>query len=183
VIVAAHVLTRVPATIGRPLPRVDRRLVAQVTVLALVGSALVAGASGRALTTAPAASTVAGRACVENWIDGRDLTGAGTFWTIRALKTYGDRSVRLLQITGNYNASIWLNNAAEYRGQAISYLLVDSATKLSASPIAMLGKPAQTVRCAPYTILDYRNTRGGDVLTDRIGDSAARQIAQRNRIS
>ncbi|ARC57682.1 hypothetical protein AS850_11425 [Frondihabitans sp. 762G35] len=181
VIVAAHVLLHLPRAIGRPLPRPDGRLVAQVTALALVASALIAGASGRALTTAPATRVVAGRTCVENWIGGRDVTGAGTFWTVRALQTYGDRSVRLLQITGAYKASIWLDDAATYRGQTISYLLVDSATKLASSPLTMLGRPARVVHCAPYTILDYSHTRGGDVLTDRVADSAAQQLAERKR--
>lgn len=159
--------------------RARRILVATTTAVALAATVLAVGAV-RITATAPSTQTPAAATCLSNWIAGRDLTGAGRFWTMRALKTYGDPSVRIVQISGSYNASLWLDDAADYTGQEISYLVVDSRSHFARTPESVLGDPAETVGCGRYTILSYVGTTGESILTSRIAESARRKIAERH---
>jgi hypothetical protein len=180
VVLAAHAIERVPQLTGlRPRWPARRILVAGVTALALVASG-ASVAAVRIVSSAPSTQAYAPAICLSNWIAGRDVTGAGAFWTIRALKTYGDRSVKLLQITGDYNATLWLDDAADYTGQRVSYLVVDANSHFSESPSSLFGRPSSTVTCGQYTILDYQGTTGADVLTQRIAQTAETKIAERH---
>jgi hypothetical protein len=185
VVVLAHAIERAPQRTGlrfaRPgrTPRGRRILVAGSTVVVVVAIALGAVAV-RITATAPSTQTYAAATCLSDWIAGRDLTGAGRFWTMRALKTYGDSSVKIVQISRSYDASLWLDDAADYTGQEVSYLVVDSRSHFSRTPESVLGDPAETIGCGRYTILSYVGTTGASVLTTRIADSARTKIAERH---
>lgn len=195
VVLLAYAIERVPQRTGLRLvwpelsepersepgrsTRARRILVATTTAVVLAATVLAIGAV-RITATAPSTQTPSAATCLSNWIAGRDLTGAGRFWTMRALKTYGDPSVRIVQISGSYNASLWLDDAADYTGQEISYLVVDSRSHFARTPESVLGDPAETVGCGRYTILSYVGTTGESILTSRIAESARRKIAERH---
>lgn len=180
VVLAGHAIERAPQLTGlRPRWPARRILVAGLTALALVASG-ASIAAVRVISSAPSTQAYAPATCLSDWIAGRDLTGAGAFWTIRALKTYGDSSVKLLQVTGDYNATLWLDDAADYTGQRVSYLVVDSNSHFAESPESLFGRPSSTLTCGQYTILDYQGTTGADLLTQRIAQTAETKIAERH---
>ncbi|GAA4678018.1 hypothetical protein [Frondihabitans cladoniiphilus] len=185
VVLLVHALERFPERSGVALPRdgasapMGRRILA----VALIAGAVIGVASVRVTTTAPSTQAYAPATCLSNWIGGRDLTGAGEFWTIRALQAYGDSSVKLLQIGSGYGAHVWLENAADDRGQDISYLVTDDRSVYGTSPLQKLGAPAQTITCGQYTILDYQGTPGELRLSQHVAATAAAVIARDGLVS
>ncbi|RKR72989.1 hypothetical protein [Frondihabitans australicus] len=180
VVLASYALERVPQLTGVRLRWPSRRiLLASAVSLTLIASGLSVTAV-RVIATAPSTQAYAPATCLSNWIAGRDLTGAGRYWTMRALKTYGDPTVKIVQITGDYNATLWLDNASDFTGQEVSYLVVDSHSHFPVAPSQVFGKPVQTVTCGQYTILDYEGTAGAEILTSRIALTAREKIAERH---
>lgn len=152
------------------------RAVAVALVLLLLGG--IAG-TGTAIGTAVSRAHLPGAACLEGWLAGRTLTGAGQFWAIRALKTYGTPNVHLLQIDEYLNARPWMVNLADYDGARVSYLLLNDRSAWGEELVDTLGAPRQNISCGTYTILDYEGTAGEKILTKRIAESATLQREQR----
>lgn len=105
--------------------------------------------------------------CLENWIDGRDVTGAGLFWDIRDLEAYGDDSVDLLQIVGTLAAFPWLIDLAGFYDADPSYLIVQDRSWL-AEIEQTLGEPAEITDCPTYLIVDYAGTPGAAILAETV---------------
>lgn len=157
-------VTRRPAAVGL------------VLVVLLLGG--IAG-TGAAVAASVSRAHLPGAACLEGWLAGRTLTGAGQFWAIRGLKTYGAPDVHLLQIDEYLNARPWMVNLADYDGGRVSYLIVDDRSAWGEELVDTLGAPRANVSCGTYTILDYEGTRGEKVLTAHIAETAASQREQR----
>ncbi|MFZ4896546.1 hypothetical protein ACL9RL_19075 [Plantibacter sp. Mn2098] len=153
---------------------------AAIAVVALVGGVLAGGAvSVSRIGADPDVHRFAGAECLADWVGDQDLTGAGEFWTVRGLQAYGERNTHLLQIDANYHPYLWITNAADFTGQDVSYLVVDSQSAWFHSPDEELGQPAARIACGRFTILDYRGTPGEQRLTSLISDSATQQRAER----
>lgn len=109
--------------------------------------------------------------CLQNWIDGRDLTGAGQYWETRDLVAYGDRTVRLVQVVPTLTVFPWLVDLAPYYHARVSYL-VSPDTNWLRGATKLIGKPATIVACPEYTIYDYAGTTGQTKLTELVTRSA-----------
>lgn len=105
--------------------------------------------------------------CLENWIDGRDVTGAGLFWDIRDLEAYGDDSVDLLQIVGTFAAFPWLTDLAGFYDADPSYLIVQDRSWLTDIE-QTLGDPAEITECPTYLIVDFAGTPGAAILAETV---------------
>lgn len=105
--------------------------------------------------------------CLENWIDGRDVTGAGLFWDTRDLEAYGDDSVDLLQIVGTLAAFPWLIDLAGFYDADPSYLIVQDPSWL-AEIEQTLGEPAEITECPTYLIVDFAGTPGAALLAETV---------------
>ncbi|KRE22941.1 hypothetical protein [Agromyces sp. Soil535] len=103
--------------------------------------------------------------CLEEWVDGRDVTGLGQFWESRDLAAYGSPDVDLLQVQPNQYAFPWLVNLAHFYDAEPTYVVGSPAW--AASVEDELGPPAERIECADYTILDYAGTDVIDVLHER----------------
>ena len=145
-------------------------------VVLLLGG--IAG-TGSAVTASVSRAHLPGAACLEGWLAGRTLTGAGQFWAIRGLKTYGAPNVHVLQIDEYLNARPWMVNLADYDGARVSYLIVDNRSAWGEELVNTLGAPRANISCGTYTILDYEGTAGERVLTRHIAESGTLQRVQR----
>jgi hypothetical protein len=145
-------------------------------VVLLLGSIV---GSGSAVATSVSRAHLPGAACLEGWLAGRTLTGAGQFWAIRGLKTYGAPNVHLLQIDEYLNARPWMVNLADYDGGRVSYLVLDDRSAWGEELVDTLGAPRANISCGTYTILDYEGTAGEKVLTRHVAESGAAQREQR----
>jgi hypothetical protein len=135
--------------------------------------------TGSAVAASVSRAHLPGAACLEGWLAGRTLTGAGQFWAIRGLKTYGAPSVHLLQIDEYLNARPWMVNLADYDGGRVSYLVLDDRSAWGEELVDTLGAPRANISCGSYTILDYEGTAGEKVLTRHVAESATAQREQR----
>lgn len=145
-------------------------------VVLLLGSIV---GTGSAVAASVSRVHLPGAACLEGWLAGRTLTGAGQFWAIRGLKTYGAPNVHLLQIDEYLNARPWMVNLADYDGGRVSYLVVNDRSAWGEELVDTLGAPRANISCGTYTILDYEGTAGERVLTRHIAESGLSQRAQR----
>lgn len=156
---------------GRARSRVASRVAAALVVLAVAVPAVVA------LPPVTAAAATAGstpeRACLEDWLDGRDLSGVGSFWTTRALELYGGEEVDVQQVNFDFSVQLWMNNAAAYQDTTFSYVLADRDPDWAALAIAQLGEPRAVTACPTFDVYDYAGTAGEDVLNERIASSLA----------
>lgn len=116
--------------------------------------------------------------CLEDWIDDRDVTGAGLFWDIRDLEAYGDESVQLVQVVGTFAAFPWLINLAEYYDADPSYLVVQDPSWL-ADIESTLGEPAAVIDCPTYQIVDFEGTPGAEILAATVSDTGT-AVARQN---
>lgn len=135
--------------------------------------------TGSAVAASVSRAHLPGAACLEGWLAGRTLTGAGQFWAIRGLKTYGAPNVHLLQIDEYLNARPWMVNLADYDGGRVSYLVLDDRSAWGEELVDTLGAPRANISCGTYTILDYEGTAGEKVLTRHVAESGAAQREQR----
>lgn len=145
-------------------------------VVLLLGSIV---GTGSAVAASVSRAHLPGAACLEGWLAGRTLTGAGQFWAIRGLKTYGAPNVHLLQIDEYLNARPWMVNLADYDGGRVSYLVLDDRSAWGEELVDTLGAPRANISCGTYTILDYEGTAGEKVLTRHVAESGAAQREQR----
>lgn len=141
------------ALIARPralaLPRrVARQLTAVVGVLLLVGAALSVPRVSAAVLEPDA-----DLACVTDWVDASDRTGAGQFWTVRLPKLHLDDPRRLVQVDHRLNAYAWLVDRGDFAGARVTFLLEDAQTVGWQLPIAAV--PESVVNCGRYRILDF----------------------------
>jgi hypothetical protein len=180
----------VPALLGEGLDRLRRwtgaaptraatarpAAVGLLLVVVLLGGIV---GSGSAVAATVSRAHLPGAACLEGWLAGRTLTGAGQFWAIRGLKTYGAPTVHVLQIDEYLNARPWMVNLADYDGAPVSYLIVNDRSAWGEELVDTIGAPRANISCGTYTILDYSGTRGEQILTARITQSAAVQREQR----
>ncbi len=112
--------------------------------------------------------------CLEQWIDGRHLTGAGSFWNVRPAQVYGDDSVTLVQINDDLLVDPWLVNLARYSELDISYLIYGGQDQppFRSAVATQLGEPAAVVDCGDFVIFDFVGNPALDELSERISDSA-----------
>lgn len=159
VVLVSLLLERRATEPARPVGR--RPLIAAVVI---VGVAVVP--SGLAIARV-VGTDYARVECLENWIDGRDVTGAGLFWDIRDLEAYGDDSVDLLQIVVTLAAFPWLIDLAGFYDADPSYLIVQDRSWL-AEIEQTLGEPAEITDCPTYLIVDYAGTPGAAILAETV---------------
>ncbi|ROS29119.1 hypothetical protein EDF22_0854 [Rathayibacter sp. PhB127] len=134
---------------------------ALVVLVAAVGAVLAAGPIRSA---AAQAGSTPERACLEQWLDGRDLAGVGSFWTTRPLALYADPSVDVQQVNFDFTPQLWMNNAAEYRSKTFSYVLADRDPDWAALALGTLGEPASVTACPTFDVYDYAGTAGESTL-------------------
>jgi hypothetical protein len=174
-----HGLDALPNTPKNASPNTSRN---RGTALGLALVVLLLGGiagTGSAVAASVSRAHLPGAACLEGWLAGRTLTGAGQFWAVRGLKTYGAPNVHLVQIDEYLNARPWMVNLADYDGAPVSYLIVDDRSAWGEELVDAIGAPRQNISCGTYTILDYAGTRGEKVLTARVTASATLQREQR----
>lgn len=139
--------------------------------------------------TVPAAAAVASAAgsdyrradCLEEWIAGRDITGTGMFWDIRALKAYGDESVNLVQTDfGIVDAFPWLVDVAEFYDADVSYVIVARGdAEWERTVTDTVGSPAAVEQCPAYRIMDYTGTPGAATLSALLRESGRADAIER----
>lgn len=133
----------------RRLPVLPKRAaivggIAYVTTLAVVGAALIG-------TSLPDRSL----SCVTSWVNHQDRTGAGQFWSIRAIKANVDDPDRLLQVDPNMNGYGWLVNRADFDVRSVHYLITDSQSFEFQLPLSTHVAAPKVVDCGRWTIADY----------------------------
>lgn len=139
--------------------------------------------------TVPAAAAVASAAgsdyrradCLEEWIAGRDITGTGMFWDIRALKAYGDESIHLVQTDfGIVDAFPWLVDVAEFYDADVSYVIVARGdAEWERTVTETVGSPAAVEQCPDYSIMDYTGTPGATTLSALLRESGRADAIER----
>ena len=147
---------------------------------------LVVGGGVAAVNLATAQRTPpASIGCLEDWIDGRDLTGVGSFWNARPAQVYGDASVKLVQVDDDLLVDPWLVNLAGYTDLDVSYVVYGGRDQraFKSSVDAQLGEPAVTVDCGDYWILDYVGSAAIADLGARLGDDARQLELERGFVS
>lgn len=159
------------------VPTAVRWATAVAVLLVSAGSLLVAAPPVRA--AASDAGSTPERACLEEWIDGRPISGVGSFWSTRPLELYGDRSVDVQQVNFDFTAQLWMNNAASYEGKTFSYVLADRDPDWAGLARGQLGEPASVTACPTFDVYDYAGTEGESVLNDVIGDSIEKARVER----
>lgn len=152
------------ACLGEWLPPARRRLpsrgrrgalvlaAASVVVLVLGGLGLVR------LAAAPTTASETSLACVVDWVNDADRTGAGQFWTVRAPKAYADDPAQLLQVTHDLHAYAWLVNRTDYDATTVTFLVADDQSLPFDLPGELTIADATTVDCGRYTIHDFGST-------------------------
>ena len=119
--------------------------------------------------------------CLTDWLSGRDLIGAGQYWTIRPIQVYNP-SVHLMQIEPIAEPYIWLNDLDAYRVSTVDYVLVDAPAEALGWGTALrqtYGEPSSVVACGLYSIYDYDGATGQQRLTHDIVTAAAKARAAR----
>lgn len=154
------------------------RWVAGLGVAAIAGAAvLVAGPAVR--TAAAEAGSTPERACLEEWIGDRDVSGVGSFWSTRPLELYGDESIDVQQVNFDFTAQLWMNNAASYRDRTFSYVLVDRDAAWAQLAVSQLGEPASITSCPGFDVYDYAATPGELTLNAIVAASIEKASAER----
>lgn len=161
----------------RALPRAVPRAAAVVVGLVVVGATLVA--APRVQSAAAAAGDSPERACLEDWIGDRDVSGVGSFWSTRPLELYGGPSVDVQQVNFDFSVQLWMNNAAAYRDRTFSYVLADRDPDWAALALGTLGEPASVTDCPTFQIYDYAGTPGEATLAAIIDASIQRESRAR----
>jgi hypothetical protein len=122
---------------------------------------------------------VQGLACLSRWVDGRDVTGAGSFWVTRPLNLYGGSDIDLIQVNFDFSAQAWMMNLAAFIHKDVSYFLVSDEAPWRKLVTKHLGAPASVVSCPGFQIWDYAGTPGETTLTAGIADSTAEYLRER----
>ncbi|NKF32440.1 hypothetical protein HER21_39095, partial [Pseudomonas sp. BGM005] len=102
-------------------------------------------------------------ACVTDWVDASDRTGAGQFWTVRLPKLHLADPSRLVQVDHRLDGYAWLVDRADFAPDATaSFLIEDSQTVPWELPVQL--DPERRIDCGRYTIVDF-----GDAVSLPIG--------------
>lgn len=125
-----------------------RQLVAAITVLLVVGSALSIPRLAAAAHRPDADLT-----CVTDWVDTSDRTGAGQFWTVRLPKLHLQDPAQLVQVDHELNGYGWLVDRTDFGVGQVSFLIEDAQTVPWRLPVAAV--PDEVVDCGRYRILDF----------------------------
>ncbi|WKK71831.1 hypothetical protein Q0F99_01220 [Rathayibacter oskolensis] len=171
---------------GLRLPRAERLRAPVATPVRWVTGAIVVAAVGAALVVAlppvRAAAATAGstpdRACLEEWLAGRDLSGVGSFWSTRALELYGGEEVDVQQVNFDFSVQLWMNNAAAYEDTTFSFVLADHEPDWAPLALTQLGEPRAITTCPTFDVYDYAGTTGESVLNERVATSLAAERAE-----
>jgi hypothetical protein len=143
-------LVALPRPLRVPV-RARRQLAAVATVVLLIAG----GLSIPRLATAANAPD-ADAACVTDWVEASDRTGAGQFWTVRLPKLHLDDPSQLVQVDHQLNGYAWLVNRADFDAGDVSFLVEDAQTVPWELPIQAI--PDEIVDCGRYRILDFGET-------------------------
>lgn len=160
---------------GRAALRRPARAVTAVTVIAAVCASLLLAVGGTAASArAIASEDLAGPSaqCVEDWVDGRDIAGVGSFWITRPLALYDGLDVQ--QVNTDFTVQVWMSNLTWYDSGDFSFVLVDPATQWPDFAETTLGAPAAVIECGEVDVLDYAGTPGEQTLDDIISTSVER---------
>ncbi len=119
--------------------------------------------------------------CLVEWIDGRDIAGAGNFWLVRPMLAFGPDGLQLVQMEDAVTPTVWMTNRYDFeQDRKISFILVEqrswypeSSTEFSEQKNVYpktLGAPAEIIGCDDdeYWIYDYAGTPGEEILTERL---------------
>jgi hypothetical protein len=158
-------------------PRARRPLAVVATVALAVGAVVAPIAVGRAV---PSTRDTQGD-CLVTWLDGRDLVGAGQYWTIRPIQAY-HADVRLLPIEPLAKPYLWLNDLDAYRVANVDYLVVDAPALALGWGTALqqaFGAPATIQDCGGYQIYDYDGTARQADLTRHVVQPVEVALRQR----
>lgn len=114
-----------------------------VTVGATVSAARAAQATDESLS------------CVVDWVDHSDRTGAGQFWSVRAVKAHIAEPARLVQVDYQMNGYGWLVDRNDFQAEAVSFLITDSQTYPFQLAEPYASAPYTNVDCGRFSIHDY----------------------------
>lgn len=92
-------------------------------------------------------------ACVTEWADASDRTGAGQFWSVRLPKLHSADAARLVQVDHELNGYAWLVNRHDFDVGEVSFLIEDAQTVPWSLPAPIT--PEEVVTCGRYRILDF----------------------------
>lgn len=119
--------------------------------------------------------------CLMEWLDGRDITGAGNFWLVRPMLAFGPDTLQLVQMEDAVTPTVWMTNRYDFeQDRKISFILVEQRSWYPESSSEYsdqknfypktLGAPAQIIGCDDdeYWIYDYAGTPGEEILTERL---------------
>lgn len=137
------------------LPSVRSRSSVRTRVAAAaVAIALLAGGSVSVPRIVQAASAPdADLACVTDWVDSSERTGAGQFWTVRLPKLHAADPTRLVQVDHALRGYAWLVDRRDFVAGEVSFLVEDAQTVAWNLPTA--AAPTAVIACGRYRILDY----------------------------
>lgn len=160
----------------------SRRVAAIAGVVALV---VAGGLTGMAAAASVSALTTPSLACLQTWVDGRPIVGAGNFGDTRAIKSVD--SPLLLQIYPDFEVYPWMIDLDEYRGAQVSYLVVNTnqydifGAQLGTADFyrVTVGTPAAITQCPDFQIWDYAGTPDEQKINDLIQASFQQQLAVR----
>ncbi len=135
----------------RLAPGLRRRVTAVIAVVLVIG----AGVSIPRVAAA-ASRPDADLACVTDWVEASDRTGAGQFWTVRLPKLHLDDPSRLVQVDHRLNGYAWLVNRTDLAASEVSFLVEDAQTVPWELPVSAI--PDEVVDCGRYRIFDFGET-------------------------
>jgi hypothetical protein len=151
-LVFAPILALVAAPRVVAVPSAARRPLAAAATVVLV----VAGGLSIPRLDAAAHRPDADLACVTDWVDDSDRTGAGQFWTVRLPKLHLADPTQLVQVDHRLNGYAWLVNRADFTVGEVSFLIEDAQTAIWELPISAV--PDDIVECGRYRIVDFGDT-------------------------
>lgn len=156
-----------------------RRVAVAAAVLLLVaGTASVAR-----VVTFGAEVRYAATGCLEEWLDGRPLTGAGGFWIARPMAAFGPADLQLVQMQPDGSRQLWMTNRYDFeQDREITYLVVEQESwypmRGGESDQAeiytkLLGAPREIIACDAenYSIYDYSGTEGAEIMTRTLSEA------------
>jgi len=106
--------------------------------------------------------------CLDEFLDGGDANGVGSFWLTRPLQLYGTHEGNLLQVLPNLTPLRWMINLGSYEDKTFSYMVIDDPEFLGVDSLDILGPPQNVIACDDYTIFDFAGTEGEQILTEII---------------
>ncbi len=92
-------------------------------------------------------------ACVTDWVEASDRTGAGQFWTVRLPALHLADPSRLVQVDHQLNGYAWLVNRTDFAVREVSFLIEDSQTV--PWDLSQAVQPERVIDCGRYSILDF----------------------------